>query len=65
MLSSAWLFCISTTSYNLLNKATDLPIISNPVLLFANFSYKSEDSFYVSTTFPSEYYFKSKKISKK
>lgn len=58
MLSSAWLFCISTASYNLLNKAKDLPVINNPMLLFDNFSYKSEDNFYVSTPFPGEYYFK-------
>jgi len=39
-LSSAWLFSISKASYNLLNKAKDLPVISNLVLFFDNFSYK-------------------------
>jgi hypothetical protein len=63
MLSSAWLFCISTASYNLLNKAKDLPVINNPVLLFDNFSYKSEDSFYFSTSFLGEYYFKIQNLS--
>ena len=63
MLSSAWLFCISTSSYNSLNKAKDLTFISNPMLLFDNFSYKSEDNFYVSTPFPGEYYFKIQNLS--
>ena len=64
MLSSAWLFCISTASYNLLNKAKDLPVISNLVLFFDNFSYKRENDFYVSTPLSGEYNFKTQNIFK-
>lgn len=63
MLPSAWMFCISTASYNSLNKANDLPLVlDNPVLLFHNFNYKSEDNFYVSTPLPSEYYFRTQNL---
>lgn len=63
MLLSAWLSCISTVSYNLLNKAKDLSVISNPILLFDNFSYKNEDSFYFSTPFLCDLYFKIQNLS--
>jgi len=58
MFSSAWLFCISTASYNSLNKAKNLLDISKQMLLFENFINKSEDNFYVSTPLPCEYYFR-------
>jgi len=65
MLSSAWLFCLSKASYKLLNKAKDLPVISNPVSLFDNFSNKSEDNFFVSSPFPCEYNFKTQDLYNK